>query len=216
MIKNIFFDYDGVISDSVNVKTDAFYKMFLQHGEEIAKKVKQHHLENGGMSRFKKFSYYYKEFLKIEIDEIKVIQLAEEFSRLVLEGVINSPLIKGVYEFLSENYKTMNFWIISGTPTEEINLIIKRKNIDNFFKGAYGSPENKIYWSDFLTKKFNLNKTETIFIGDALADYEAAKENGLRFVLREDTENIRLFEQIDDIALRIKDFIDFNSKLNLL
>ena len=55
MVKNIFFDFDGVIADSVNVKTEAFEKIYLPYGKEIAEKVINHHRENGGMSRFEKF-----------------------------------------------------------------------------------------------------------------------------------------------------------------
>lgn len=52
MIKAIFWDFDGVIAESVNVKTEAFYNLYLPYGIEIAEKVRRHHLDNGGMSRF--------------------------------------------------------------------------------------------------------------------------------------------------------------------
>ena len=44
----IFWDFDGVIKDSVPVKTEAFRKIFLPFGANVAKKVVGHHLENGG------------------------------------------------------------------------------------------------------------------------------------------------------------------------
>ena len=50
MIKAIFWDFDGVIADSVNVKTDAFYELYLPYGKNIAEKVKEYHLANGGFS----------------------------------------------------------------------------------------------------------------------------------------------------------------------
>lgn len=63
MIKAIFWDFDGVIADSVNVKTDAFYELYLPYGKEVAEKVKEYHLANGGVSRFKKFEYWETELL---------------------------------------------------------------------------------------------------------------------------------------------------------
>ena len=42
----IFLDFDGVIKESNNVKTDAFKKMFESYGSEIANKVVNHHLLN--------------------------------------------------------------------------------------------------------------------------------------------------------------------------
>ena len=59
----IFFDFDGVIVDSVHIKTQVFYEMYLPYGKNIAKKAKQHHIENGGVSRFEKFKVYHKDFL---------------------------------------------------------------------------------------------------------------------------------------------------------
>ncbi|MBD75016.1 MAG: haloacid dehalogenase, partial [Rickettsiales bacterium] len=37
--KIIFWDFDGVIKESVSVKSDAFEKLFQPFGIEIAKKV---------------------------------------------------------------------------------------------------------------------------------------------------------------------------------
>ena len=71
MIKNIIFDFDGVICESVDIKTDAFYEMYLPYGEEVALKVKEHHIANGGMSRYDKFRHYEKVFLdKKELENL--------------------------------------------------------------------------------------------------------------------------------------------------
>ena len=58
-IKAIIFDYDGVIAESVNVKTEAFAEMYKPYGESILKKVVSHHEANGGISRFEKFRIYH-------------------------------------------------------------------------------------------------------------------------------------------------------------
>ena len=42
-IKNIFFDFDGVIVDSNEIKSQAFYKLFESYNVTIAKKVLAHH-----------------------------------------------------------------------------------------------------------------------------------------------------------------------------
>ena len=64
-LRAIIFDFDGVILDSNDVKTEAFYEMYIQYGESIAKKVVNHHKKNGGISRFQKFKLYHKKFLNI-------------------------------------------------------------------------------------------------------------------------------------------------------
>ena len=211
-IKNIFFDFDGVIADSVNVKTEAFRKMYLPYGEDIANKVTVHHTNNGGMSRFEKFKLYHKEYLGVDIDSDLLKQLAEQFSQIVIQDVIDSEEIKGIQEFLDSNYKRYKFFVITGTPTSEAKIIVNKRNLEKYFIEVLGSPKKKEYWSDYLLKKYNLNSEETIFIGDALADYNAAKEYKLKFVLRQCEDNIDLFKN-KLVDLRINDFIDFNLAL---
>jgi len=213
MIKNILFDFDGVIAESVNVKSDAFYKMYLPFGRNIAEKVKKHHLDNGGMSRFRKFALYHKEFLNIELNENEINLLAKQFSDLVLEGVIESDLVDGVQEFLENNFTKYNFWIVTGTPTEEINIILKKKKLSQFFNEALGSPRNKMDITATLINNNKLKCDETCFIGDALADYEAALSNNIKFVLRETSENYHLFIDKKNISLKITNFIDFDKKI---
>ena len=100
-IKAIIFDYDGVIAESVNVKTEAFAEMYKPYGESILKKVVSHHEANGGISRFEKFRIYHKEYLGQEIDQAMVDKLAERFSDLVLQKVVDSHYVKGAFEFIS-------------------------------------------------------------------------------------------------------------------
>ena len=54
-IKNIIFDFDGVILNSHRVKTSAFEDIFKKYGNSIAKKAKEYHLKHTGKSRYLKF-----------------------------------------------------------------------------------------------------------------------------------------------------------------
>ena len=96
----VFFDFDGVILDSVDVKTKAFAKMFRQYGPEVEKSVVEYHLHNGGVSRFDKFRYYYEEILKKPVDEEIIKNLSKQFSNLVIDGVLAAPFMPGVKESL--------------------------------------------------------------------------------------------------------------------
>ena len=71
-IKAIIFDFDGVISESVNVKTKTFAKLYLKYGKEISEKVVDHHLLNGGISRFVKFQLYHEKFLGIKLNNQQI------------------------------------------------------------------------------------------------------------------------------------------------
>ena len=193
MITEIFFDFDGVLAESVQVKSDAFFKLYLPYGEEVAQKALNHHINNGGMSRFEKFKFYHETFLNIKVDEALIEKLAADFSTLVIEGVINSPEVIGANEFLKENFKNFKYFIITGTPIDEINYILQKRNMDHYFTGVFGSPVKKNIWTEHVIKKYELNRDKIVFVGDALADYEAAKSSNIHFILRETSENIPLF-----------------------
>ena len=78
-IKNIFFDFDGVILDSFNCKTEAFASMYRKYGHDIEQAVIRYHLKNGGVSRFKKIKYWHKKYLNIDLDkkELDLVSYSE-------------------------------------------------------------------------------------------------------------------------------------------
>lgn len=179
----IFFDWDGVITDSVNIKTESYCDMFEKFGTDIQEKVKAHHLMNGGMSRFEKFKLYYKDFLGIEINQDKVTELSEKFSKLVKEKVASAPFIDGAVETIKQQYENgVKLFVVTGTPTAEIKEIAKEKGIDKYFLEFCGSPKKKAIWVFELLQKYNLKPENCLFIGDAMADYNAAKECNLNFL----------------------------------
>ena len=203
-IKNIFFDFDGVIAESVSAKTDAFEEMYLPYGKDIAAKVVEYHKLHGGVSRYEKFKYFHKEFLNEVINQEKVDELAIQFSNIALDKVINSDEVLGAYYFIEKYHTKFKFWVITGTPTTEIEMIAEKRKLTNFFIGLHGSPNNKRYWTENLIKKHNLKRDEIIFLGDATTDMDAANFSKTHFALRENEENEEIFK--DYKGLRFKDF----------
>ena len=89
-LKNIIFDFDGVILDSLDVKTQAFVSLYESYGSDIADKVKSYHLNNGGVSRYEKIKFWHKNYLNIELSEDELSKLANKFSNLVIDKVLLS------------------------------------------------------------------------------------------------------------------------------
>ena len=98
--KAIIFDFDGVICDSVDVKTKAFASLYASHGPEIEQMVVNYHLAHGGISRFKKIQYFEETFLNKRISEKEIEEKANLFANLVKEKVINSNYLPGVFDFI--------------------------------------------------------------------------------------------------------------------
>ena len=181
--ENIIFDFDGVITDSVNIKKDAFAELYSKYGKKIQDKVIQHHLQHGGVSRFDKIKYYHNEFLekKINNDELKL--LCDNFSELVINKVIDAPEITGVVKFISEmKKKNKSLFINTGTPTYEIKIILEKKNLDKYFEDIFGSPGTKIENTEIIMKKYKFNASESLFFGDSIEDLESANYFNIDFV----------------------------------
>ena len=185
--------------------------MYLPYGKDIASKVVEYHKLHGGVSRFEKFKYFHQEFLNKVIDEEKINELATQFSKLVLNKVINSIEVFGANYFIEKYHKKLQFWIITGTPTNEIELIAKKRKLTNFFIGLHGSPNNKRYWTESLIQKHKLNRDEVIFLGDAITDKDAADFSNINFALRENDENKEIFK--DYKGLRFNDFYELEKIL---
>ncbi|MBF0228012.1 MAG: HAD family hydrolase [Desulfamplus sp.] len=181
-LKAVFFDFDGVILDSVNVKTEAFAKMFRSYGSEVEQKVVDYHLAHCGISRFNKFRYYYEKLLNKSINEEEIANLGDKFSQLVLQGVLEAPFIEGALESLQLLHKqNIPAFVVSGTPEEELKFIIKRRNIEVWFKEVHGSPRLKHEIIQDIQKRYNIESSKSLFVGDAMTDYNAAKATGTRF-----------------------------------
>lgn len=210
-IKNIFFDFDGVIAESVSAKTEAFREMYLPYGEDIANKVVTHHIAHGGVSRYEKFEIYAKDFLNTIITEEEVQDLVTTFSSIVLEQVVQSELVVGVLSFLEKYCQELNFWIITGTPTTEMEIILEKRKLRKYFIDYCGSPKNKKYWTEYLIEKHKLERGETLFLGDASTDLEAAEFSKLHFALRLHKENKEQFKNYK--GLIFGDFVELEKQI---
>lgn len=179
----VFFDFDGVILDSVNVKTQAFAEMFRPFGSIIEAEVVAYHLANGGISRYEKFRYYYENILKKKINDRELHRLGKVFSGLVLKRVLTSPFITGALESLHQIKKfNIPAFVASGTPQEEINYIVEKRGLSHFFKEVHGSPRKKNEIISKILEENGFQCSRCLFIGDALSDYNAAMETGIRFL----------------------------------
>tara|TARA_X000000368_G_C23044828_1_gene718679 strand:- start:666 stop:1313 length:648 start_codon:yes stop_codon:yes gene_type:complete len=210
--KNIIFDFDGVLAESLQIKTNAFYKLYEKFDREIAQKVVDHHEANGGMSRYDKFPYYHKKFLNKDISESEISQLSDNFSKIVVDAVINVEEVKGAHWFLEKYYKKCNYWIVSATPTVEMIEIARKRGIADFFIKIYGSPSDKKEVAKKILKENNLAINETVFLGDAKSDFDAAKSNNIDFILRSTNENKNLFRNKN--MVRFKDYHELNKILD--
>jgi phosphoglycolate phosphatase-like HAD superfamily hydrolase len=200
----VCWDFDGVIKESVSVKTDAFVELFQPYGNDVCNKVKQHHIENGGMSRFEKIPMYLR-WAGVKLTDSIVKEFCTKFSDLVKDRVIESPWVPGVESYLRKNKNNLKFIMVSATPQTELDSICSHLQLSDIFFKIYGSPINKANAIRESMHDCRVTSSECLMIGDAQADIDAAKENKITFILRRHDLNKNLI--VDSDAQVISDFL---------
>ncbi len=181
--KLMVFDFDGVLADSVEIKTEVFAKLYETYGLDVVAKVVRHHRANGGMSRFEKFRFYHREFVGQEIGEGKVRELADEFSVLAKQAVIDAPEIPGALAALRNFCAAGKTCVVnSATPEEEIIDIVNRRHLSEYLVAVYGAPASKKDNLEKILNNFSSLAKDTIFFGDTRSDLNAALALDVDFV----------------------------------
>ena len=194
--KNIFFDFDGVIKESVQIKEKAFEALFKHLGEEVLMKVRTHNQKHTGMSRFEKIPLYLS-WVSPSCEKEIISQYIENFSNIVTQKVIDSDWVPGVLKVLSAKREDQNFFLVTATPQKEIEYILEKLDIASIFSYVIGAPEKKVNGINMLIDLFNINPLDALMIGDSSADYIAANRNKIEFVLRRTSFNHYLQEKLD-------------------
>ena len=179
----LVFDFDGVLADSVEIKTDAFAEIYKPFGENIVAKVVDYHRRNGGMSRFDKFKHYHSSYLNLQLSDYQLLKLSEQFSALVVNAVIASNEVPGANNFLQ--YQCLNnkkCIINSATPQKEICQIIDKRGMTKYFNGIYGSPSSKYDNLILALSNSEVSYKDVVFFGDAKSDLQAADTLQIDFV----------------------------------
>ena len=201
----LFWDFDGVIKESVAVKSAAYAELFSHYGADIEERVRNHHECNGGMSRFEKIPLYLK-WVGGSSSARDVDRLCDEFSALVMQAVVDSAWVPGAREYIDENYMCQLFVLVTGTPQGEMEQILKMLDMENRFREVHGAPTNKATAIDSFLARWKCKRTEALVIGDSRSDYLAASATGVDFLLRRTPLNFAL--QGEHRGLHCRDFID--------
>lgn len=173
------FDFDGVICDSNNIKTNCLKKAVqININKSAAEDFEKHHKLNGGISRYEKFKRIIKRFeCNNEIYE-KMINDAANLLKIEFENLsIIDNTEKVLKQFFDNNDK---LFIASGGNQKEIVNLCFKWDIYKFFSGIYGSPQKKI---DIAKEIRNNNKNKKIyFYGDSKYDYECSRVINSNFI----------------------------------
>lgn len=179
----VFWDFDGVIKETVSVKAVAFEQLFLSYGREVATRVRRHHEAHGGISRFEKLPIYLD--WAGEPGTPEQIQIfCERFALAVRRAVIEAPWVRGVREYLDSHYVQQRFVLVTATPREEMEQILATVGIDRCFREVHGAPTAKPSAVRSVLDRWRCLPNQALVVGDSETDLEAAAANGVPFLLR--------------------------------
>jgi len=183
MLKLIILDFDGVIAESADIKTEAFRKLFSAYPEHVDEIV-EYHKKNAGVNRYEKFEHIYKNILRQPLDKERMAELGRRFSALVVDEIKACPLVPGALEFLKKYSKMVKLFIASSTPEEELKSLVKARNLEGYFRGIYGAPSKKSEIASRVMREEGAKGEEALFVGDSAADLTEATKAGAQFIGR--------------------------------
>jgi len=185
-IAAVVFDFDGVILESADVKTDAFVELYAAHGPSVVERVRAHHLANLGISRFKKFAWIAEHVLAQPLSDDASAALGVRFSDLALAKVLAAPFVPGAEAALAAvGALGLPMFVASGTPVDELRMIVERRGLSGWFQEVHGAPREKPEVLRDLMARHALTPAQVLFIGDGMSDYKAARAAETEFLARD-------------------------------
>ena len=183
-IDAVFFDFDGVIVESNEVKIDAFRQLYAPYGEDVVTKVLDEHVRHEGVSRVVKLERFHREFLGITLDDGGLADLAEVYSGMVEDAVVACDGVPGALEALDAWSGKCPLYVVSGTPQDELRRITERRGLSGYFETVFGSPRVKPDIVGEELARIGVSADRALFVGDSMTDFDCAQVVGTRFLGR--------------------------------
>ena len=201
------FDCDGVIFDSNDLKINAFRSTLVRYPIDLVDTFIKYHKDNGGISRYVKFRYFFQEILKIDNFTSYYDLAVSQYAEIVKKELLKVDFIPGFEDFMG-NIKShlMPAYVVSGGDESELQEVFAIRGID-YFDNIFGSPETKMNNTGKVINKVGQTK-KGIFFGDAQQDYLVAKAFNLDFVFVHGVSDWEEWRQMLDGSevLIVKDF----------
>lgn len=192
-------DFDGVILESEKAKDKAFHSFFEQFPEHIAREIFSFHMSNKKISRYDKLNHLFNNILPAPPPVQKQKRLKEILDEMILSHVCEANEIPGANDFLKQA-KGYNIpvYVVSGTPFEQLRLVLKEKRLLSFFKHVFGGASKPDTIKEIINAE-KVNNSQTFYAGDLIYDQQAADEVKTPFIgIGEEIFDQHLFSKYKD------------------
>ena len=193
IVKDIIFDFDGVIINSNHIKKESFFKLFpdIPNVAPILKKVYEKQsgeIKKGNVTRITLIKDFSKRLAKEGLLNTEEIEAGYKKNLRLYSEIVHSSLLKtneipGAENALSKLCKKYNLHVLTTTPQKNLEAVIKGRGLEKYFKSLYGANKgNKIPLLGELIETQKINTDQSILVGDGKGDYECAKQYDILFV----------------------------------
>ncbi len=172
MIKNIIFDWSGVISDSIERHLIVVNKMFNSFG---VRSISIEELKENWEQPYMRFYTKYLPNIKLEDEQIA-------YTKAMLESGKCDPY-SGIVELIKKikgNGKKLV--VISSDVTETLLSEVRDFGLDQIFLEIVSDAHDKTNDLLKIIHRENFNLEETVFIGDSNHEIEEGKKAGIKTI----------------------------------
>ncbi|HBA37024.1 TPA: hypothetical protein DCZ15_04110 [Candidatus Falkowbacteria bacterium] len=171
MIKNIIFDWSGVIKDSVEDHLFAVNKVFQFFG------VRQMSLKELKEEWIQPHMMFYNKYLPALSSKQQTVVYKKAIMERVPKAYQNIAVL--IKELQANNIKMV---VISSDLVETITSELVIFGLNGVFLEVISNVHDKVESVKSLINKYNFNKTETVIIGDTNHEIEVGKLVGISTV----------------------------------
>lgn len=175
------FDCDGIILESMDVKSDAYARLAEPFGPEAMDRIRVFHALSGGVNRLEKFRWMYLTFAGREPLPAELDAAAARFADLIRDGMRHAALVPGILDVLKRWHGQVPMVVCSGAPQEELTKFLSERGLAGYFDIIGGAPPSKTPLLRSLLQRTGADPDKTVMIGDSLKDLEAARATGTHF-----------------------------------
>ncbi len=178
----MIFDCDGVLLDSNRIKTEAFFRTVERFGKDYAEAFRRYHIENGGVSRYRKFEYFQRSILgRDEVDRAELDDMLNHYADFAWASLKSCASAARLSDLRSK-FSSSRWFVVSGSDENELRRLLDERGMSVYFDGGiFGSPDNK---DEILLRELSIGniQQEAVFFGDSRYDRDAATRANIPFI----------------------------------
>ena len=162
-VNTILFDCDGVILNSNQLKTQAYYNAaFPSYGHELARSLTTFLAKNTGKPRDYFFDYFLRSIVPPDISGPGLKELVSAVTKEAYKGLMECEISPCIFE-LREKTPDTKWFVVSGGLEKELRDVFRNRSLFDLFDGGiYGGPMTKDEILSSLIKKKRYKISSTI------------------------------------------------------